>query len=65
MQRLSELVRRYCAERDFRFKPWEIPPWDCELDEPCPFPSNTAGASSWPKAIELRRRILAELGELK
>lgn len=56
----DDLVRRWCAENGIRPKPWEIAPWDV-TDGPCPFSPGTGGALSWPSALELRRRALAEM----
>ena len=42
-----------------RLAPWEGPsPLDIQDGEPCPYPEGTAGASWWPRCLELRRALL-------
>ena len=57
---LADRIRAWCEERGLSFKPWEVPPWDVD-DGPSPWPPGTGGATSWPKAQKLRRKIIAEL----
>jgi hypothetical protein len=56
----NDLVRAWCEEHGLRFKPWEVHPADVSPG-PSPWPANTAGGTSWPKAQALRRKIMAEL----
>lgn len=58
---VDDRIRAYCAAQGWRFKPWEIHPADADCEE-SPWPANSAGAASWPKARKLRAQILAELG---
>jgi hypothetical protein len=57
---LNERIRELCAARGLMFRPWEVPPWEVN-DGPPPWPANSAGARSWPKAQALRRRLIAEI----
>jgi hypothetical protein len=41
-------------------KPWEITPLDAD-DGESPYAPGTAGHTSWPQAVELRRAILDAL----
>lgn len=42
--------------RELRLRPWEASPLAAEGT--CPWPANSAGAQSWPQAVELRRQLL-------
>ena len=57
---LDDAIRRLCEERGWRFKPWEIHPADAG-ESPSPWPAGTAGSKSWPKAVAMRRKLIAEI----
>jgi hypothetical protein len=57
---IDQAIRELCAQRGWKFKPWEVHPADAD-DGPSPWSGNSAGAVSWPKAVKLRRRLIAEL----
>ena len=57
----EDQIKAFCADRGWRFKPWEATPWQADTDD-CPWPPTSAGGESWPKARKLRAQILAELG---
>lgn len=61
MDKTDRAIKEECEARGLTFRPWEIPPWEVSLGEKCPWPSDRAGAQSWPKALELRRQLLDEL----
>ena len=42
--------------RLLNLKPWQVSPLD--VAGPCPHPSNTGGALSWPHARALREELL-------
>jgi hypothetical protein len=60
MTKLDEQIRALCEKRGLTFKPWEVEPWDVN-DGSSPWPPGTAGATTWPKAQALRRKLIAEL----
>jgi hypothetical protein len=60
MTDIDEQLKQLCEQKGLRFKPWEVAPWDVTAG-PSPWPRGTAGYASWPKAQQLRRRLLAEL----
>jgi hypothetical protein len=57
---LDARIEALCAERGYRFAPHEVTPWQVSDDGPCPW-QGTIGATSWPAAQALRRRLIAEL----
>ena len=61
MATLNERIEELCTARGMTFRPHECPPWEAD-DGPSPWPPNSAGSESWPKAQQLRRRLIAELG---
>ena len=58
---IEDEIRTYCEAQGWRFKPWETTPWGATHDE-CPWPAQSMGAQTWPKARALRAQIVAELG---
>lgn len=44
-------------------RPWEISPLEICDGERCPYPPETAGAESWPRALELRRVLELEIAK--
>ena len=52
-------IRALCREKGLRFRPWEPEPWAVPSHGSCQHPG---WVEIWPKAQELRRRLLAELG---
>lgn len=60
MTDLNERLKAACELRGLVFRPWEVPPWQAD-GKTSPYPSNSAGGQSWPKAVRLRARLLAEL----
>ena len=57
---LNAKIEALCAFKGLHFKPWECPPWEAD-EGPSPWPADTAGGGSWPKAQALRRELIAEL----
>ena len=57
---LNDRIRAYCEAQGWKFKPWEVHPADAD-DGPSPWPAQSGGATSWPKAQKLRREIIATL----
>lgn len=45
----------HALHRALGLKPWEISPLDATGS--CPYPASTAGAASWPQAVELRKLL--------
>jgi hypothetical protein len=56
----NDRLRAWCDDRALAFDPWEIAPWEA-TDDTCPWPCQTGGATSWPRARALRARIIEEL----
>lgn len=63
MRKTDARIQALCAQKGLTFQPWEIPPWEVGDRERCPYPPNTAGATSWPQALALRAKLKAELAE--
>jgi len=63
----AEAVAAYRAsdhaglDRALGLKPWEVSPLEAEGD--CPWPTGTAGAMTWPKAVSLRAELEAAITE--
>jgi hypothetical protein len=59
---LNEAIRQLCEKRGMKFAPWEIAPWDCD-EGPNPWGDNATneGGLSWPKAVQLRRKLITEI----
>jgi hypothetical protein len=59
---LNDKIKTLCERKGLRFKPWEFPePWDVEDGEECPYPLNSAGAEWWPKLMQIRATLIAEI----
>jgi len=58
---LDKRIKALCEAKNITFKPWEIPPWEVQDRERCPYPVGTAGARSWPDALALRAALKKEL----
>jgi hypothetical protein len=58
---IDKRIRALCESKKITFRPWEILPWEIGDDEACCYPAGTAGAASWPQALELRAKLKAEL----
>ena len=60
---LNAKIEELCEAKGMTFKPWEVRPWwaTAAHEGPCPWPAGTVGAETWPKAVALRRKLIAEL----
>jgi hypothetical protein len=57
---LDAKIEELCKAKGMTFKPHECPPWEAR-EGSSPWPPNTAGSESWPKAQALRRKLIAEI----
>jgi hypothetical protein len=57
---LNSKIEQLCVAKGLHFKPHEGPPWQAD-NGPCPWPAQSAGGESWPKAQALRRMLIAEI----
>ena len=57
---LNAKIEALCVAKGLHFKPHECPPWEAN-EGPSPWPPNTAGWASWPKAQALRRKLIGEI----
>ena len=60
LDELNAKIEELCKAKGMAFRPHECPPWEAD-EGPSPWPPNTAGTESWPKAQALRRALIKEI----
>ena len=60
---MSARIKALCDEKEMKFQPWEYPrPWEINDADETPHPT-LRNDLWWPKLVEIRRRLKAELAK--